>query len=301
VKGDKFNCLQRSGWEDNVCRTTLAIKTPSMDDVHVVAKDTPHCYVPKNPDADTSKITKVPDDNLELARCKFRQCTVRQVWFLFFNTYGQPFVVESNFNGVKIDLVEGRQEERIKFAAFGIHMTEGFKIGANDYSVSNNLASFALKPRRPPDKLSELIIKNIKKQYKGKYFIEYTFLEADPTIDLALYKVNFEIDVKEPTVFSLSPPALRVCLNGAGKVTAKVNGYFAVLEDSIKWKYGTSRDSINNEIIPQNTIFELSADAKSLLVKHVTKELWVSVEGRSYSGLTLAAGQVTLKGKIHLF
>lgn len=294
-KGNPVLCLQGIGWEDNICRTTLTIKTKSMDKLHSITKTTPHCYVAK-PGADASKIKKVPDKNLELASCKFRQCTVRQVWFLFFNTYGQPFVVESNFKGIKLELVAGRKEERIKFAAFGIHLTDGFKIGSSDYGVSNYLGSFELKPRRPPDRLSELVVKDVKKQYKGKYFIEYKFIEADPKIEHSIYKVNLDIDVKEPTTFTLNPSVLRVCLKGDGKITVKINGYFSVLDDTIKWKYGTNDSSITADILPQNTGFELSANAKSLVLKTVTRELWVSVEGRSYSGITLATAKITLKG-----
>lgn len=165
--GNPVLCLQGIGWEDNVCRTSIRIKTKSMDKPHVVTKTTPHCYVAK-PGVDTSKIKKVPDKNLELASCHFRQCTVRQVWFLFFNTYGKPFFLESNFKGIQIELVAGRKEERIKFAAFGVHLTNGLKLGSQDYTVSNYLGSFSLIVRRPPDKMSELVIKNIKKQYSGK-------------------------------------------------------------------------------------------------------------------------------------
>lgn len=126
--------------------------------------------------------------------------------------------------------------------------------------------------------------------------MEYKFAEADPKTDQATYKVNFEIDVKQPTRFSLSPSVLKVCLKGNGKITASVNGHFPILDDTIRWKYGTSRAAIKTDILPHNTCFELSSNAKSLVTKSVTEGLWVSVEGRSYSGLTLAVAQISLKG-----
>ncbi|KAK3722586.1 hypothetical protein QZH41_010102, partial [Actinostola sp. cb2023] len=294
VNGNPVLCMQGTGWQDNVCRTNLTIQTKWMDDPHVITKATPHCYVAK-PGVDASKVKEVPHKKLELAECKFRQCTVRQVWFLFFNTYGKPFVMESNFKGVKIELVAGRKEEQIKFAAFGIHQVSGLSLGSRDYRVSNYLGSFSLQTRQPPEKMSVLTIRNVKKQYSGQYFLEYKFIEADPSIEEAIYKVNFQIDVKQPSSFSLNPTVLKVCVKGDGKISAKVNGHFAILEDTITWKYGLSRKNIKTKIVPQITRFELSADAKSLSVKRVTEELWVHVEGRSYSGMASAIAQVSLK------
>jgi hypothetical protein len=295
ANGNPVLCQQGIGWQDNVCRTKLSIKTDDMDSPHIVTKATPHCFVAK-PKADKNKIKKVPDENLELVECKLPQCTVRQVWFLFFNTYGKPFLMESNFEGIKIELVRGRNEERIKFAAFGIHLVSGLTIGSNDNRVSSYLENFSLVTRRPPDDLSEVVVRNIRREYSGKYQLQYTFAEADAAVDQGTYKVNFEVDVKEPTSFSLNPSVLKVCLNGEGKISVKVKGYFEILDDTIKWKYGWSRTSIKTEILPQNTRFELSADAKGLSINRVTKELWVSVEGRSYSGKPSAIAHVTLKG-----
>lgn len=290
-------CQQGIGWQDNVCRAKLSIKTQEMDDPHVVTKATPHCYVAK-PNADKNKIKKVPDKNLELAECKFQQCTIRQVWFLFFNTYGNPFFVESNFDGIKIELVRGRKDERIKFAAFGIHLVSGLTIESNDDRVTSYLDNFSLITRRPPDRLSELVVKNVRKEYSGLYQLQYEFAEADPAVDKGTYKVNFEIDVKEPTSFSFDPSVLKVCLNGKGKLHVKIKGYFQVLDDTIRWRYGLSRTNINTEILPHNTRFELSTDAKGLSIKRATEDLWVSVEGRSYSGKPKAIAHVTLKGKL---
>ncbi|EDO47914.1 predicted protein [Nematostella vectensis] len=287
-------CLQGVGWEDNVCRSTLKIKTKAMGSYHTVTRPTPHCYVTK-PGAVTSKIKQVPDGNLELAECKLRQCTVRQVWFLFFNTFGDAFIEESNLKGIKIVLVRGRKEERIKFGAFGIHRPEGLTLGTSDYRLSSYVNNFQLIPRRPPGPLSEIVIRNIQSSYSGVYSVHYKFSEADPAVDQGVYKVNFELEVKEPTTFSLSPGAMGVCLDGEGKFRLMVQGHFDILDDSLEWFYGPSREKAITRVRPENTRFELTADAMGLLVKRVTTELWVMVKGRTYSGFPSATAKVAIK------
>ena len=118
-------CMTGKGFESNLCRPRKG-------------KPTPHCFVSKNK-ADEPHIKSMSDSRLELVECRIPQCTVRQVWFLFFDTTGIPYLKGSNSEAVEITLFDG-QRLYIFFDTVGIQFTNGF--------------SFVVKGRRPPDKLS---------------------------------------------------------------------------------------------------------------------------------------------------
>ena len=282
-KGLPRLCMSGKGWESNLCRP--------RDD-----KKTPHCLVASEK-ADETDIDDEDDSRLELVECRIPQCTVRQVWFLFFNSFGRPYLKESNAEYVEIILVNGRNSEVIKFGAFGIHKASGLSISTEESRLLKFAQTFTLTARVPPSKLSTIEIKNVKKDYSGKYHLRYTFQEADPRIQQSTYKGNFKLDVRDPMKLSLIPSVLPLCRGERGSFRVQVSGGFEVLEESITWKYGTSEKRIKTEISLEDTEFQLSADLKKITIKEIKKDTWIKVEGSSYSGTVYATGQFKVKGK----
>ena len=76
-----------------------------------------------------------------------------------------------------------------------------------------------------------------------------------------------------------------------------VSGGFNVDDNSIKWKFGYSRTSVNQDISPEHPLFELSKDFKTLTIKALERETWVYVEGDSMSGKSATAGLFIVKSK----
>lgn len=294
-KGLPRLCMTGKGFKSNLCRPRDG-------------KSTPHCLVAKEK-SDESKIEDEDDSRLELVECRIPQCTVRQVWFLFFNSFGQPYIKESNVEYVEIILVNGRKSEKIRFGAFGIHMASGLSIGTETSRLIRYAQSFILrassdrsaytnwKTRVPPKGLSTIEIKNVKKEYSGNYFVQYTFEEGNPKIQQSTYKGNFKLDVRDPMRLSLSPNNLQLCQGERGSLKVQVSGGFKALEGSIKWKYGYSKKKINKEIsLAEHPLFELSADLKKITIKKIKEETWVQVVGSSFSGTANAVGQFKMKG-----
>lgn len=276
-------CMSGKGFESNQCRTREGKKTP-------------HCLVAKEKSYETD-IKDDDDSRLELVECRIPQCTVRQVWFLFFNSFGRPYLKESNFEAVEIILVNGRRSEIIKFGAFGIHLASGLSIDSEESRLVKFAQTFILTPKIPPNKLSTIKIENVKKSYSGKYYLQYIFEEGDPRIQQTTYKGNFKLDVRDPMKLSVIPSALQLCQGERGSLKVQVSGGFKLLEESVKWKYGTSENRITKEISHEDPEFELSADLKKVTIKEIKKDTWIRVEGSSYSGTANAVGQFKMKGK----
>ena len=89
------------------------------------------------------------DSRLELVEFRIPQCTVRQVWFLFFDTTGIPYLKESNSEAVEITLFDGQRLHI--FWHFWNPIYKGF--------------SFVVKGRGPPDKLSTLHFGVVRKKW----------------------------------------------------------------------------------------------------------------------------------------
>lgn len=281
-KGLPRLCMSGKGWESNLCRPRKG-------------KSTPHCLVAKEKSHE-SVIKSEDDSRLELVECRIPQCTVRQVWFLFFNSFGRPYLKESNVEEVVIIMVDGRKSETIKFGAFGIQKASGLSINTEESKLVRFAQSFIFTARVPPSGLSTIEIRNVKKDYSGKYYVQYTFVEANPKIQQNTYRGNFKLDVRDPMRLSLSPSLLHLCPGGRGSLKVQVSGGFKVLEDSIKWKYGRSENKINQEISVENPLFELSADLKKISIKEIQKDTWVRVDGSSYSGSANSVAQFKMKG-----
>lgn len=282
-KGLPRLCMSGKGWESNLCRPREG-------------KTTPHCLVARQK-SDESKIEDDDDSRLELVECRIPQCTVRQVWFLFFNSFGRPYLKESNVEDVEIILVNGQKSETIKFGAFGIHKASGLSISSETSRLVKFAQSFTLTAKVPPKGLSTIEIKNVKKEYSGKYYVQYTFVEGNPKIQQSIYKGNFKLDVRDPMRLSLRPSVLQLCQGERGSLKVQVSGGFKVLEESIKWKYGRSEKKINKEIsLEEDQLFELSADLKRITIKEIQKDTWIQIDGSSYSGTTKAVGQFKMKG-----
>ena len=282
-KGLPRLCMSGKGWESNLCRT--------RED-----KTTPHCLVASEKSHE-SDIEDEDDSRLELVECRIPQCTVRQVWFLFFDSFGRPYLKESNVEAVEIILVNGRKRQIIKFGAFGIHKASGLSINSEESRLVQFAQTFTLTARVPPSKLSTIEIKDVKKKYSGKYYAQYTFEEGNPKIQQSTYKGNFKLDVRDPMKLSLTPSVLQLCQGERGSLRVQVSGGFKLVEERITWKYGFSENRIKNEISPEDPLYELSADLKKLTIKEIKKDTWIRVEGSSYSGTANAIGQFKMKGK----
>lgn len=282
-KGLPRLCMSGKGWEANLCR-------PRKD------KKTPHCFVASEKSHE-ALIKDDDDSRLELVECRIPQCTVRQVWFLFFNSFGRPYLKESNVEAVEIILVNGRKSEIIKFGAFGIHKASGLSITSDVSRLVRFAQSFTLTANVPPNKLSTIEIKNVKKDYSGKYQVQYTFEEGNPKIQQSTFKANFKLDVRDPMKLSVIPSVLPLCKGERGSLKVQVSGGFKLLEESITWKYGASEKRITKKISLEDPVFELSADLKKITIKEIKRDTWIRVQGSSYSGTANATGQFKVKGK----
>ena len=275
-------CMSGKGWEWNLCRPREG-------------KEKPHCFVAKDK-KDESNIRNKGDDRLELVECRIPQCTVRQVWFLFFNSLFVPYLKESNVEAVEIVMIHGRHQ-LFQFGGFGVHKADGFSVGSQDRRLTKYASKFVVTGRVPPDKLSTITIWNVHKRMSGKYYIQYTFAEGDPRIQQSTFKGNFRLDVRYPMDLSLRPNTKELCRSQRGSLTVTVLGGFKVFEDSIKWKYDyTGVGSTDLEISVDDPTFELSADFKTLYIKEMKRHTWVKVEGSSFSGSSFSHGLFILKG-----
>ena len=281
-KGRPRLCISGKGWGSNLCRPRKG-------------KSKPHCLVAREK-ADETVIKSQGDSRLEMVECRIPQCTVRQVWFLFFNSFGRPYLKESNIEDVEIILVNGRKSETIKFGAFGIHKASGLSISTEESRLVQFAQSFTLTPRVPPSRLSTIEIRNVNKKYTGKYFVQYTFMEGNPKIQQITYKGNFRLSVRDPMTLSIIPGLRQLCPEERGSLKLQVSGGFKVLEGSIKWKYGYSKSKIDREISVEDQLFELSADLKKITIKEIEKDIWIRVDGSSYSGSANSMAQFKVKG-----
>ena len=282
-KGSPRLCMTGKGFESNQCRTGKDQKSP-------------HCLVATEK-SDEPDIEDEDDSRLELVECRIPQCTVRQVWFLFFNSFGRPYLKESNYEAVEIVLVNGRRSEIIKFGAFGIHRASGLSINSEESRLIKFAQRFTLNANVPPNKLSTIKIENVKKSYSGRYYLHYIFEEGDSRIQQSTYKGNFKLDVRDPMKLSVIPSVLQLCQGERGSLKVQVSGGFKLLEGSVKWKYGASEKRITKEISHEDPVFELSPDLKKITIKEIKKDTWIRVEGSSYSGTVNAVGQFKMKGK----
>ena len=274
-------CMTGKGWEWNLCRPQKG-------------RSTPHCFVAKNK-ADEPHIKDKGDSRLELVECRIPQCTVRQVWFLFFTAIGTPYLKESNVEAVEITVIHGRHMYFL-FGTFGIHLANGLSVSSEDPRLAKFARTFIVKGRVPPDDLSTITIYYIDKSMNGKYFLQYTFPEGNPVIQQSTYKGNFRLDVREPMSLSLSPSVLELCKGQSGSLRIQVSGGFKVHDNSLKWKYGNSRNNINQEISVENPSFELSPDFKKVTMKDLQRDTWVKIEGDSMSGKSTSTGLFKVKG-----
>ena len=115
----------------NRCRTkhefTFNIKRTS---------NRPSCLVWKKPGGFEKPNLDFNENNIKkymvMARCRIRQCTVRTVWFLFFE--GSRWVTidqQSSREPRKFVFIEG-QTVAIRYFIFGMHLRSGLKIVAVD-------------------------------------------------------------------------------------------------------------------------------------------------------------------------
>ena len=283
-------CMAGKGWEKNTCRLKKGVKRP-------------HCYIArKKSDESVIKHFSESDSRLQFVECRIPQCTVRQVWFLFFDSFGRPYLTESNYDPVEIVMVNGRRSEIIKFGAFGIHLASGLSVGTEDSKLTKFPGTFKLSDRvitrKSPGPLSSILVKNVEKKISGIYFVQYTFAEANPKIQQSIYKAKFKITVRDPTTFSISPKVLHLCLGEKGTLTLQIFGGFDVLDNSIKWKYGTLKTNISREILADDASFDLAPDFRKVTLKAIKRDTWISAEGDSYSGHTMGFAQFKLKGKL---
>ena len=285
-KGRPRLCMSGKGWEWNLCRPREG-------------KAKPHCFIAKDK-SDEPHIKHKWDDRLELVECRIPQCTVRQVWFLFFDSNANPYFKESNFQAAEMVVVHG-ESVYFFFYAFGIHQPNGLSVGSDDPKLAKFARKFVMKGRAPPDRFSTVTIYNLHREMTGNYFIQYIFVEGDARIQQSTFKGNFRLDVRYPMSLSIKPAVLEVCKGRRGSLSIEVSGGFKVWEDTLKWKYGNSKNSVNNEISVDNSLFELSADFRKLSIKEMKKDTWITVEGDSYSGKASTTAQFKLKGKINLF
>ena len=241
---------------------------------------------------------KKENGDKERMACRIPQCTVRLVWFLFFDSFGRAYVEQSNFEAVEIMLVEGQRETRIRFGAFGIHLASGLSVGTEDGKLVGFVKHFQLIRQTPPRGLSTLIVKKVNKKLNGIYYVQYFFKEVDSEVgQQGSYRAKFKLSVKPPMHLALRPTLLKVCRGQPGFLRLNISGAFDVLEESIRWKYGPSSDELTTDIPFGHKIFKLSEDFRSLAVTKVTESVVVGVEGRAFSGKTRATARIEIKGE----
>ena len=131
--------------------------------------------------------------------------------------------------------------------------------------------------------------------------MHYTYEEGDPRIQQSTYKGNFKLDVRDPMKLSMIPSVLQLCKGERGSLKVQVSGGFKLLEETVAWKYGASEKRITKEISFEDPVFELSADLKKITIKEIKKNIWIRVEGSSYSGTVNATGQFKVRGKCITF
>ena len=256
----------------------------------------PHCYTPTNP-RDVKDIDKVPHPKLELTKCAVSQCTVRQVWFLFISSFGDPYLVESNNEAVSIVLIQGRRNAVVNFAVFGVHKLDGITIDTQTSSLKSKVKQLKLSAfRSPPSGLSTLQVPYVDKTIEGEYFLKYEFAEADTKIQQNHFRGKFKLKVKKPTTFKVVPSLLNVCRGEKAIFKLEVEGGFEPVTESIRWRYGSNRASISNIISIDDSVREISSDLRSISITKSLQEIWISVEGNSYSGQTKAIAQLKIKG-----
>ena len=280
--GKPRRCLTGSGWKWNLCR-------PRGN------KATPHCYIAKE-EKDEPHVHNIYDPRVELVKCRIPQCTVRQVWFLFFSSFDNPYLKESNLEHVEILLIHG-ETMRVDFIAFGIHLTSGLSVSSDEPRLAKYALKFQLEARAPPDKRSRINIHNLHHEMSGDYFVQYVFEEADPRIQQNMYRGNFKLDVRIPMSLSIKPNVLELCRGHSGSLSAQVSGGFELFPGSLRWFYGYSRRAPYHEISVDDPIFELSADLKRLTAKEITKDTRIVVEGYSHSGTSRGRAQFKMKRK----
>ena len=283
--GKPRKCLTGKNWKWNFCR-------PREDKV------TPHCYIAKE-EKDEPHVKHIKDSRVELVECRIPQCTVRQVWFLFFSSFENPYLKESNLEAVEILLIHGF-DMKLVFIPFGIHLKNGFSVSSDDSRLVKYAQKFEIVAYPPPEKRSQINIRHLHHQMSGNYFLQYVFEEADPRIQQNVYRGNFRLDVRYRTKMSITPKMVEICKGSSGTLTAHSSGGFALFKGSIKWKYGYSRTAVHGEISVDDPLFELSSDFKKLTVKELKKHTWIRVEGTSHTGISSALAEFKLKRKLHL-
>lgn len=282
--GKPRRCLTGNRWKWNLCR-------------HHENKLTPHCYIAKE-EKDEPHVHDIHDPRVELVKCRIPQCTVRQVWFLFFSSFDNPYLKESNLEHVEILLIHG-EAMRLDFIAFGIHLTSGLSVSSDDPRLAKYAQTFKLEARAPPDRRSRINIHHLHHEMSGNYFVQYVFEEADPRIQQNMYRGNFKLDVRIPMSLSIKPDKLELCRGHSGSLSAHVSGGFPLFQGSLKWKYKSRRNGRATllEISVDDPVFKLSADFKRLTAKEITKHTWIVVEGIANSGITSALALFKLKRK----
>ena len=234
------------------------------------------------------------------AQCFLKQCTVRLVWFLFFDAFGRSYVDQSNADPVELTLVEGRKNQRIEFGAFGIHLTSSFIIGTDQSKLVKYAKQIRVIGRTPSQGLSELVFDVASGDISGVYYVQYQFVEADPEIETGTHRAKFRVAVKKPMRFSLKPELLKVCHRQSGTFRLRISGAFDFLEGSIRWSAGNSSKHMK-EIQLDHKNFQLSKDLLSLTAKNITGNLLISTEGEAFSGKTSAKARVEVKGRVLIF
>ena len=261
----------------------------------------PHCYTPKNPQ-DVKDIDSIPHPKLELTKCAIFQCTVRQVWFLFIDSLGNPNLLGPSNSAFPIDLIKGKRNVEVKFAAFGVHKLDGLSIDTTDFSLKAKAKQFKISFRSPPEKLSIIQVPYVDKMIEGEYFLRYEFAEADTKIQQNHFKGKFMLKVKNPTSFKILPTVLKVCQGEKASFKLNVEGDFSPLDESIRWSYGYSRAAISKIIsLDDQLVRRISPDLRSLTIVAKTQDTWIAVEGKSYSGRAKAIGQLKIKGMFERF
>lgn len=92
----------------------------------------PSCFISKSSGSFETANVDFTHSNIKkymtLARCRIRQCTIRIVWFLFFNE-DDEIVIDTQSSQVprKFIFIEGKKAI-IRFYVFGIHLESGMKI-----------------------------------------------------------------------------------------------------------------------------------------------------------------------------
>lgn len=212
-------------------------------------------------------------DNFAWEECTAPQCTVRQVWFLLFNTHRYIHFDSNNEEYVEVPCL-ANQHCQMRFLHFGTSYCDGMKLETEPgLEAFLHLITLMCKPT---PQMSYIDIMETKAGMAGKYSLVYTFKEGNPILDEHIFKVNFKLEMLERTKVSLTSATL--CRGYQASIQIVTQGSYKIIRSSIQWKYsytGYGWKSAHS-LFEQ---FKIAPDGMYIVIKSADKTIHVQVSG----------------------